>query len=603
MTSFLDPASSNSSCVQLTDGVRLRREHFGGLAYDARTGNTIELDRSAFRLLELARAPISVADAWEVIVAEKLDRSGAKAKIAPTVSNLIDLGILQKTEGAGHEPVANRSDGELWPRGPLLSAPEAVHWAITYRCPSNCPDCYAARHRSSESDEISETDAFRLVDRVADWGAFQLAIGGGEPLVRTDLPRVVRHARERGLSVHVTTSGIGAGGVPDVLLEAVTCLQIGIRYDELLGATPPQQLPLLQELCRRSEEASPGIGANLMLCRTVIEHLDVAIERLADLGCRRITLLRYKAPGSLDRWLDESPDPWELRGIETRIARLLERLPGINIRLDCGLAFLERNLEPGTARRAGLRGCVAGSRIVALGPDGSAYPCSQLVAPRFHAGNLLEDDPGSIWAESKNLRRIGNRRAKRAFRRTLCGVCHARDWCGGCLALSPDGLGADPGCPEPLLPPLDALGRDGRFADLGRHIQGIRSISVGEYMERYGVCQQRAISELRRFPGLYLDDSTTGRKRTNSGTRKVDRYELTEEDIVGEIQALIGRTSAGFPYAIREEVSGWLGVAPEDSLFPRWLLEPDPAPAPDLERVDSPERDRDHSRSGRGKRR
>jgi hypothetical protein len=42
------------------DGVRLRCEHFGGLAFDARTGNTIELDRGAFRPLELADTPTPV---------------------------------------------------------------------------------------------------------------------------------------------------------------------------------------------------------------------------------------------------------------------------------------------------------------------------------------------------------------------------------------------------------------------------------------------------------------------------------------------------------------------------------------------------------------
>jgi len=39
----------------------------------------------------------------------------------------------------------------------------------------------------------------------------------------------------------------------------------------------------------------------------------------------------------------------------------------------------------------GMRGCVAAGKIMVLGPDGSVYPCSQLVSDKNKAGNLLED--------------------------------------------------------------------------------------------------------------------------------------------------------------------------------------------------------------------
>ncbi len=121
-------------------------------------------------------------------------------------------------------------------------------------------------------------------------------------------------------------------------------------------------------------------------------------------------------------------------------------------------------------------------------------------------------------------------------------------------------------------------------------------------MERYGVGQRRAVSELRRFPGLVLDETAEGYGKNSSGRRKADCYRLFEESLVGDIQGDVGVTPAGFPYATREDIEEWIGFVPEDSLFPQWLLEPDPAPAPGRERIDSPERDRDHYRSGRVKR-
>jgi len=570
----MNEVASTPVAIRLAGGVRLRREHFGGLASDPRTGNTVELDRGAFRLLELAGGGVGLAEAQHVIIEEGLERGRPGGDLGRVVASLLDLQLLVEAEAVETTTEVRRPANDTWPAGPPLTGPEAVHWAITYRCHAACPDCYAARHRRGRPVELSMDEALRLVDRVAEWGAFQLALGGGEPLLREDLPRVIRRARELGLSVHVTTSGEAPGGMSDAVIESVTHLQIGIRHDDLLDSRRAGQSLLLPELCRRAGAHGAGMGANLVLCRTVVERFEEAMERLVDAGFRRVTLLRYKPPDSLPRWLAEAPEPADLRGMEARIARQIELYPGLALRLDCGLAFLERHLPAEVARRAGLRGCVAGARIVALGPDGSVYPCSQLVAPRFRAGNLLEASPATIWRESPVLRKYRNRRPSRAFRQTLCGACRAVERCGGCLAMSSDGLGADPGCPEPLLAPRRVLGRDGRVADLRRYLDGQPTISVAEYMERYGVGQRRAVSELRRFPGLALmDPGDDGGCEKRTGARKADRYELGH-DVVGEIQEMIGCTSAGSPYASRDEIEEWISLPAVETSYPAWLHEP-----------------------------
>ncbi len=55
------------------------------------------------------------------------------------------------------------------------------------------------------------------------------------------------------------------------MLEHLTCLQIGIRHDELLGAGTSRWLP---DLCRRAEAGGVTVGANLVLCRSVDTPLD-----------------------------------------------------------------------------------------------------------------------------------------------------------------------------------------------------------------------------------------------------------------------------------------------------------------------------------------
>jgi radical SAM protein with 4Fe4S-binding SPASM domain len=359
-----------------------------------------------------------------------------------------------ENRGAPLADAVDTSEGRAvpWPTTPHLTAPEATHLALTYRCDAGCPDCYAARCRGKPSRELGTPEVRTLIDKIASWGVFQLAIGGGEPLLREDLEELTTHAAGRGLSVHVTTSGDGLSAARiRRLAGVVTCLQIGVRHERLLAEDPEGVARQLRRV--REEEAREGltIGANLVLCHTVVHRFNEAIRTLFDLGYRRITLLRYKPPASLARWREEAPRGDDLKGMEGRIERAVARHPGLEIRLDCALAFLQRAVSPGKARSAGLRGCVAGARIVAIGADGTVYPCSQLVDSRYAAGNLLRDDPGEIWSKSAALARLRGFRSSRPFRRSACGACRAAEHCGGCRALAHDALGPDHGCPGPIL--------------------------------------------------------------------------------------------------------------------------------------------------------
>jgi radical SAM protein with 4Fe4S-binding SPASM domain len=317
---------------------------------------------------------------------------------------------------------------------------------------------------------MSTSRALACIDQIAQWGVFQLAIGGGEPLLREDLERLARHAAGRGLTVHVTTNGDHL--VRDRLMAlsgSLTCLQVGIRHRHLLNLQPGSQARRLRQICRVAQELGVTVGANLILCRSVLERFEEAICRLVGAGFRRVTLLRYKPPASLEQWRKEAPSGSEMVGVEEEISGIVSRYPGITIRLDCALAFLQRELPAEQARRSGLRGCVAGARIVAISPKGAIYPCSQLVAPRFRVGHVLEDDLRDVWNSSRVLSSLRRFRSHPDFRRSACGACRAMAHCGGCRVFTHEGNGPDPGCPSAITGPLaDVMATDGLAAPTRR---------------------------------------------------------------------------------------------------------------------------------------
>lgn len=84
--------------------------------------------------------------------------------------------------------------------------PAAVQWIATRACDLTCDHCYTdagPRH----AGELTTDEALALVDAIADMGAAQLVIAGGEPLLRKDLDRIVARAAERGLPWALHTHG------------------------------------------------------------------------------------------------------------------------------------------------------------------------------------------------------------------------------------------------------------------------------------------------------------------------------------------------------------------------------------------------------------
>ena len=47
-----------------------------------------------------------------------------------------------------------------------LTAPETVHWAVTYNCDAGCPDCYTKRFPDIKN-ELDTTQVMTIIKKVA----------------------------------------------------------------------------------------------------------------------------------------------------------------------------------------------------------------------------------------------------------------------------------------------------------------------------------------------------------------------------------------------------------------------------------------------------
>lgn len=583
-----DEEPLSATIVHLAEGVRLRKELWGGLLFRQNDGTVVDVDRDAFALLAILNQKGYAA--LEDLLAElsiQLNKGYSSANeldaTMAVLQQFADLGIIKVShKGAVTETIYEKQIFEhpftkqanlrhspsifhLNKKDYPLSAPETVHWAITFNCAQACPDCYAARYKKLDVSELDTAGALQVVEKVAKLGVFQLALGGGEPLLRPDLPVITQSAREQGLAVHVTT-----GLIEDLdfkrlekLAPTIKSLHIGVKQDRLLSQ-PQVETDLLRQIVREAEALGILVGANLFTGNFTTNHFGQIIGALVEAGFKRIILLRYKPPLDVRRWLEEKPSPDDYLGLEAVLCKTAKLYPHVEFRLDCAFSFLQRNIGPAEALAAGIRGCVAGDRVMAIAPDGAVYPCSQLMYPGFRAGNILDDDFASFW-RSKLMNSYRWFREKRKFKETLCGTCEAGRQCGGCRVFAHDALGSDPGCKSPLFPSAFNLGREGRQAVLNAHFDKHFSISVGQYMELFKVGQKKACKELRNTSWLMPED------QGSHGRKKVDTYIRTDAYLLEEIQDSIGFTSGGAPFASLEEINEWVN-GPDLRDYPKWLL-------------------------------
>jgi len=82
-----------------------------------------------------------------------------------------------------------------------------VVWNATRRCNLKCVHCYSSSQNVKYADELDTEQGKALIDDLASFGAPVLLFSGGEPLMREDLPELLRHAVDRGMRAVISTNG------------------------------------------------------------------------------------------------------------------------------------------------------------------------------------------------------------------------------------------------------------------------------------------------------------------------------------------------------------------------------------------------------------
>ncbi len=139
------------------------------------------------------------------------------------------------------------------------SGPVYAHVGVTHRCDLTCTMC-AIWKEGNKSTEQSPAAHARIGAALRDEGVLVVSLGGGEPLVREDLPEIVAAYARCGLDVRVLTNGQRA---TDSLLASL--VSAGMRGASV--SLDSLSAPLFDRICEREGAWDRAVSAMEKMAR------------------------------------------------------------------------------------------------------------------------------------------------------------------------------------------------------------------------------------------------------------------------------------------------------------------------------------------------
>lgn len=101
---------------------------------------------------------------------------------------------------------------------PERKAPFSIYWILTDRCSNNCRYCnyHNGNHEELRKQELPTEKIKEILREMAEMGCRKIQFTGGEPLLRDDIVEIVKTAKECGIYVGLSTSGVGLRRQSDI---------------------------------------------------------------------------------------------------------------------------------------------------------------------------------------------------------------------------------------------------------------------------------------------------------------------------------------------------------------------------------------------------
>ncbi len=326
---------------------------------------------------------------------------------------------------------------------PVLKAPITINWALNNSCNFSCRHCYS---RVDNGDELDGATLKECLTRCAKAGVMAVNFGGGEPLLRSDILEIARHAADAGFRVSMNSNGYLIDPRKAAELKAAGFAKIGISIDSHIPEVHDKFRGVagshIKALAALDNLSNTGIKTSIstVICTFNFDTIDDLILMAKAHGASQLNFHNFKCSGlgmaNKDE-LDLAPEQWKNFYREAMQRKVATK--DLDISLDDPI-IASLGMRDETAM---VKGSVCGKLSLNIKSNGDITPCGFIPAV---IGNIVKDDLKEVWRNSQVLDKLRNKTPQ-----GKCASCSDyADCLGGCsaraLAMTGDFNNPDPHC-------------------------------------------------------------------------------------------------------------------------------------------------------------
>ncbi|MCX6909573.1 MAG: radical SAM protein [Verrucomicrobia bacterium] len=341
-----------------------------------------------------------------------------------------------------------------------------VVWNITRTCNLRCVHCYSDSHAQKYPGELTGEQARAVIDDVAGFRVPALLFSGGEPLVRPDLPDLMRYARSKQLRLTLSTNGTLIDEATARILHEIGLSYVGISLDGI-GETNDQfrgvkgAFDAAVRAMRNCREVGQKVGLRLTLTKRNCTDLHKIFDFIEAEGIQRACFyhLVYSGRGStadelspadVRRAVDiilERTEDFHRRGLGKEILTVDHHADNAYIYLK----LRERNPERAEQVHQWMKWNGGGANSSGIGisnidTQGNVHPDQFWQTATL--GNVKERPFSEIWSDN-SIPLLAQLRNRLPLLKGRCGACRFKDICGGSFRVRAQQVHGDPWASDP----------------------------------------------------------------------------------------------------------------------------------------------------------
>lgn len=339
-----------------------------------------------------------------------------------------------------------------------------VVWNITSRCNLKCVHCYASVEGGCA--ELTTRQGLNLISGLKDFGVPVVLFSGGEPLIREDLPELVRAATSAGIRAVISTNGtlitrekaeiLGNMGLSYVGVSLDGLEEVNDRFRGVNGA-----FAKALEGIENAMSAGIKVGLRFTMNKRNYQEIPKIFDLMESRGIQRICFYHLVYSGRGKNLMEEDLTHEQTRAtldlIMDRTKNLIDKGMSVEVltvdnHADGPYVYLKmlKNKDPRAGDVLELLKMNAGNStglgIGSINWDGDVYP-DQFWRNKV-LGNVLKKPFSDIWDDKTNefLMKLKN---KKNYVTGRCAGCRWLDVCAGNFRARAEAATGDPWSEDP----------------------------------------------------------------------------------------------------------------------------------------------------------